>query len=411
MGLFSWLKPKNASPENPSTPLSNPAEWLVEWFGGGPTASGVTVSEETAIRCGAVYACVSLLAQSIASLPLHVYKRTDDGRTKAREHQLFGLLHDQPNLNMTSAVCRELLMTHVLLSGNAYAVIGRNRAGRAVDLLPIFPHAVTVERKDGRLLYRVSLEDGGQEIFDQSDMIHVPGMMFNGVTGLSPISAFRQAIGLALATEQYGAELFKNGARPGGVLEHPEALGKDARDNLRQSWQETYGGLSNAHKVAILEEGMTFKPLAMNSNDAQFLETRKFQVEEIARIFRVPLHLIAHVEKSTSWGSGIEQQSIGFVIYTLRPWLTKIEQELNRKLFERDADHYVEHDVNGLLRGDTKSQSEMYASAIQNAWMTPNEVRRTQNLPALPGGDGLLIQTNITPITQMGSVQEETNAD
>lgn len=406
MKFWPFKKAKN-SIENPETPLSNPAQWLLDMFGGGPTYAGVQVTETTAIRSTAVYACVSLIAQSVASLPLLVYERRDSGRRVATEHDYFALLHDQPNAAMTATVFRELLMTHLLLSGNAYAAIWRDKANRAVELLPVHPHSVRVERVKGRLRYRITLQEGGEEVLDQGDMLHIPGLGFDGLKGLSPISAVaKQAVGLALATEEHGARFFKNAAQPSGVLLHPGKISPEAAERLKRSFAEAHSGLSNTGKAILLEEGMKWEQVTMSAQDAQYLETRRFQVAEIARVFRVPLHMIQETEKSTSWGTGIEQQSIGFVMYTLRPWLVRLEQEINRKLFvgsRRLNRYYAEHNVSGLLRGDAKARKEYYAGAITNAWMTPNEVRRLENLPPIKGGDKLFIQSNMVPVDQLAA--------
>ena len=405
----------NASPENPSTSLSNPAQWLFDYLGGGPTDAGVTVSEQTAMKASAVYACVTLIAKTIASLPLKVYRRKANGDPiEVPDTVPYYLLHDEPNPAMTSCVWREYLTANILLGGNGYAAIGRDQANRIVDLFPVPSRLVKPERKkDGRTQYTVELGDGTAEVFDQSDMLHIPGLGFDGVKGLSVITwAARQAVGLALATESHGGKLFSNGARLGVVLKHPKSLSKDAQTRLRQQFDQQHGGLSNAFKTMVLEEGLDVTNVSMTSQDAQFLETRRFQVEDIARFFGVPPHLIGHTEKNSSWGTGIEQQTLGFLIFTIIPWLTRFEQEFNRKLFPRSP-FYAQFKHQGLMRGDSKARADYYASGHQNGWLTTNEIRKAEDLPPVAGGDTLYVQTNLAPMPQLnaGAVPGRTQND
>lgn len=390
-----------ASPENPSTNLSNPASWLVDLFGG-TTDAGVQVSERSSMTASAVYGCVMLIAKTIGSLPLKVYRRKANGDSIEVPDTLpYYLLHDEPNPAMTSCAWREFLTANVLLGGNAYAAIGRNQANQVIDLFPIPSSAVTPERVDGRNRYHVRVGDGAIEIIDQSDMIHVPGLGFDGVKGLSVITAAaRQAVGLALATEQHGSKLFSNGARLGVVLKHPKTLSKEAQARLKAQFDQQHGGLSNAFKSMVLEEGLDVTNISMTSEDAQFLETRRFQVEDIARFFGVPPHMIGHTDKQTSWGTGVEQNTLGFLIFTLLPWLTRFEQEFNRKLFPRSP-FYAQFKVQGLMRGDSSARSAYYASGHQNSWLTTNEIRKAEDLPPVPGGDTLFVQTNLAPMQQL----------
>lgn len=388
-----------ASPENPSTNLSNPASWLVDLFGG-TTDAGVPVTAQSAMRSSAVYACVSLLSKTIGSLPLKVLRAKPNGDSVEVPDTLpYYLLHDEPNPAMTSCVWREFLTASVLLHGNAYVAIGRNQANQVVDLFPIHPQTVTVERlSSGKNRYHVRLVDGQTEILDQSDMLHIPGLGFDGVTGQSVITwAARQAVGLSQAMEQHGSKIFSNGARLGVVLKHPKTLSKEAQQRLKQQFDQQQSGLSNAFKSMVLEEGLDVSNISMTSEDAQYLEGRRFQVEDIARFFGVPPHMIGHTDKQTSWGTGVEQNTLGYLIFTIIPWLTRFEQEFNRKLFPRSP-FYAQFKLQGLMRGDSSARAAYYASGHQNSWLTTNEIRKFEDLPPVPGGDQLYVQVNLAPL-------------
>lgn len=391
-----------ASPENPSTNLGNPAQWLVDLFGG-VTDSGIAVTESTAMRSSAVYACVALLCKTGGSLPLKVYRLKPNGESiEVPDNPIHYLLHDEPNPSMTSSVWLKFLIANLLLGGNAYAAIGRNQANQVLDLFPIPSRLVAPMRVNGRNVYRVMLNDGSHEDIDQSDMLHIPGEGFDGLKGMSVITwAARQAIGLALATEQHGNKLFSNGARLGVVLKHPKTLGIDAQKRLKTQFDQQQGGLSNAFKSLVLEEGMDVSNITMTSEDAQFLDTRRFQVEDIARFFGVPPHMIGHTDKQTSWGTGVEQNTLGFLMFNIIPMLRSFEQEFNRKLFPRSP-FYAQFKHQGLMRGDSQARAAYYASGHQNGWLTVNEIRKTEDLPSVPGGDVLYVQTNLTPLNQLG---------
>lgn len=390
-----------SSPENPTTSLSNPAQWLIDFFGG-TTDAGVTVSERSSMKTSAVYGCVELISKTIGSLPLKVYRRKADGDSVEVPDTLpYYLLHDEPNPAMTSIVWRKFLVANLLLGGNAYAAIGRNQANQVIDLFPIPHNLVNPKRVNGRNQYVVDVGGGQTETIDQSDMLHVPGPGFDGVKGMSIITwAARQAVGLALATEQHGSKLFSNGARLGVVLKHPKTLSRDAQSRLKQQFDQQQGGLSNAFKSMVLEEGLDVTNISMTSEDAQFLETRRFQVEDIARFFGVPPHMIGHTDKQTSWGTGVEQNTLGFLIFTILPYLAEFEQEFRRKLFPRSP-FYAQFKVQGLMRGDSKARSEYYSSGHQNGWLTTNEIRKAEDLPPVPGGDTLFVQTNLAPMQQV----------
>jgi HK97 family phage portal protein len=394
----------------------------------GGSAAGKAVTEHSAMQTTAVYACVRILSEAIAGLPLHLYRYNDDGgKEKALDHPLYLLLHDEPNPEMSSFVFRETLMTHLLLWGNAYAQIIRNGKGAVVALYPLMPNRMTVDRdSQGQLYYSYQMTNsdaptmpGGTVILKPSDVLHVPGLGFDGLVGYSPIAMAKNAIGLAIATEEFGAKFFANGATPGGLLEYPGTV-KDP-DRVRESWNKGFSGSQNAGKVAILEEGMKYTPISIAPEQAQFLETRKFQINEIARIFRVPPHMVGDLEKSSF--SNIEQQSLEFVKYTLDPWVVRWEQSIQRTLLtaEEKKQYFVKFNLEGLLRGDYQSRMNGYATARQNGWMSANDIRELENLdriPASDGGDLYLINGNMLPLEHAGAFasipqtgKEETNPD
>jgi len=378
----------------------------------GSTTSGKTVNERTAMQTTAVYACVRILAETIASLPLHTYKYTKDGKEKAISHQLYNILHDEPNPEMTSFVFRETLMSHLLLWGNAYAQIIRDGRGQVVALYPLLPDKMKVDRTPNGEIYYEYHTDKGLVILRKEDVLHIPGLGFDGLIGYSPIAMAKNAIGMAIATEEYGAKLFANGANPGGVLEHPGIVKDPSR--IRDSWNAVYQGSSNAHKVAVLEEGMKFQPIGIPPEQAQFLETRKFQTEEICRIFRVPPHLVASLDRATF--SNIEYQSISFVVHTIRPWLVRVEQSINKALFlnSEKKDYFVSFVVEGLLRGDFASRMQGYATGIQNGIYSVNEIRNLENFNLLSdeeGGNLHIINGNMTKLKDAGIFANKNNIE
>lgn len=406
MGIFSGLFRSRDKPQNRT------AGSAYSFFFGGSTA-GKRVNERSAMQMTAVYSCVRILAEAVAGLPLHLYRyKEDGGKEKALDHPLYLLLHDEPNPEMSSFVFRETLMTHLLLWGNAYAQIIRNGKGEVIALYPLMPDRMTVDRdRDGKLYYEytVSTDDtptvkGTVVRLNPSDVLHIPGLGFDGLVGYSPIAMAKNAIGMAIACEEYGAKFFANGAAPGGVLEHPGTIKDPGR--VRESWQSTFGGSGNSNKIAVLEEGMKYTPIGISPEQAQFLETRKFQINEIARIFRVPPHMVGDLEKSSF--SNIEQQSLEFVKYTLEPWLVRWEQSIQRTLFspEEKKGYFTKFNVEGLLRGDYASRMSGYATARQNGWMSANDIRELENMDRIPaeeGGDLYLINGNMLPLGNAGA--------
>jgi len=388
----------------------------------GNTSAGKPVNEHTAMQMTAVYSCVRILSETLAGLPLHVYRYNDSGgKEKYLKHPLYKLLHDEPNPEMTSFAFRETLMSHLLLWGNAYAQIIRNARGEVIALYPLMPNKMTVDRDSkGRLFYLYSrtsddaptLGDDSQVYLAPSEVLHIPGLGFDGLIGYSPIAMAKNAVGLAIATEEYGAKFFANGAAPGGVLEHPGTI-KDPQ-KVKESWNAAYQGSQNAHRVAVLEEGMKYQPIGISPEQAQFLETRKFQINEIARIFRVPPHMLADLEKSSF--SNIEQQSLEFVKYTLDPWVVRWEQSMCRALLMESEKPivFIKFNVDGLLRGDYVSRMSGYATARQNGWMCANDIRELENLDRIPaefGGDLYLINGAMTKLQDAGAFANTTRLE
>ena len=376
--------------------------------------SGVRVDEESSMRTSAVYACVKILAETVASLPLHLYKKGTNGKNElAEQHPLFSCLYESPNDEMTSFEFREIMMTSLLLYGNAYARIIRKQ-GHVTELWFLKPQYMTVERDTitGKIKYTYSDDITNKTyVYKPNQIFHIKGLSIDGVKGLSPIAEAREAIGLSLATEEYGAKFFGNGARPGGVLEHPGIL-KDP-EKLRESWNQVYQGTRNSHKVAVLEEGMKYHSIGIAPEDAQFLETRKYQVNEICRIFRVPPHLVGDLERATF--SNIEHQSIEFVQHTIRPWIVRWEQAIARSLLsvEEKTLYFARFNVDGLLRGDYKSRMEGYAVGRQNGWLSTNDIRKLEDLPLVPtelGGDDYLVNGNMIPIRKIDK-EEDANEE
>ena len=380
----------------------------------GTSGSGKSVTVQSAIQLSTVYACVRVISETIASLPLGIYETVNDGNEKATDHPLYRLLHDEPNSEMTSFVFREVMLAHLLLYGNSYSQIIRSGKNQVIGLYPLLPDHMDVDRDSkGNLTYTYTTSDGKTVLIKPRDVLHIPGLGFDGVMGYSPIALEKNAIGLGIASEEYGSKFFSNGARPSGILTHPNTV-KNPKA-LRESWNSAYGGSSNSNRVAILEEGMKFEPIAIPNNEAQFLETRKFQVDEICRIFRVPPHLVGNLEHATF--SNIEHQSIDFAVHTIRPWLVRIEQAMNRALLsdQEKGRFFVQFNIDGLMRGDYKSRMEGYAIGRQNGWLSANDIRALENqnpIPADQGGDVYLVNGNMISIsTAMKQQAEETKTD
>ena len=414
MGLFKNRKKSRDAPKVEDRTVGSSFTFFM-----GNSSSGKTVTERSAMQMTAVYACVRILSEAVAGLPLHFYRYKADGsKEKAIDSNLYHLIHDEPNPEMSSFVFRETLMTHLLLWGNAYAQIIRNGKGEVIALYPLMPNKMSVDRdENGKLYYTYTRSDcepnamnGSSVVLEPKDVLHIPGLGFDGLVGYSPIAMAKNAIGLAIATEEFGSKFFANGAAPSGVLEHPGTIKDPSR--VREAWQSQFGGSGNSGKVAVLEEGMKYTPISISPEQAQFLETRKFQINEIARIFRVPPHMVGDLEKSSF--SNIEQQSLEFVKYTLDPWVVRWEQSLSRSLLSEDEkkQYFFKFNLEGLLRGDYQSRMNGYAIARQNGWMSANDIRELEDLDKLSpeqGGDLYLVNGNMLPLKKAGDYADKNN--
>ena len=412
MGFFNWLgfgNPRDA----PALPdVRDNVRDSGTLFVFGRANSGEQVDEKSAMQIATVYACVRLLAESVAQLPLHLYKCTDDdGQEKAKNHPLYKILYREPNPEMTSFSFWEAMMTHLLLWGNAYAQVVRDGRNGILGLYPLLPENVEIDRTEKGELYYIyhayTDEKPGETNkdinFRRDEILHIPGLGFNGLVGFSPIAMMKNALGTNIAVEKYGSSFFKNNGQPLGVLEHPGVL-KDPQ-KIRDNWMDTYGGPNNAHKIALLEEGMQYKAISLPPEDSQFLSTREFGVEEICRIFRVPPHMVQDLKRATF--SNIEHQAIDYVVHTLDPWLVRIEKAIVKDLLveEEKDDYFPKFNVDGLLRGDYKSRMDGYSVGISTGIISPNEARRKENMPPLPeeeGGDFHIVNGTFIKLKDVG---------
>ena len=415
MGFLEWLgiSPRD-KPELPD--IEDNVRDSGQTFVFGRADSGERVDEKSAMQIATVYACVRLLAETVAGLPLHLYRTKDGGSAKERamDHTLYKLLYRQPNPEMTSFSFREVMMTHLLLWGNCYAQIIRDGKNGVLGLYPLLPENMEIDRDDkGQIFYIYHAytdekpgENNKDIYFRRDEIFHVPGLGFNGLVGFSPIAMMKNALGTTLAVEKYGSSFFKNGAQPSGVLEHPGVL-KDP-SKIRENWSAVYGGANNAHKVAVLEEGMQYKAISLPPEDSQFLSTRQFGVNEICRIFRVPPHMVQDLEHATF--SNIEHQSIDFVVHTLTPWLVRFEQAIVKDLLmeEEQDEYFPKFNVDGLLRGDYQSRMQGYATGISNGFLSPNDIHRLENwdlIPAEKGGDDYYLNGGYVKLEDAGKQQ------
>lgn len=372
-------------------------EWDDAWknilLRGYETKAGQTVSPTDSLQSSVVYACVKVISETIASLPLFVYRRVDGGKEPATNDYRFRLLHDRPNNFQTSFEWKEMLSGHACLRGNHVSHIKKATSGKIISLDPLNPtyfKSIDLDPATGKVIYTYTPPQTGKaEYFFREELVHIKLFSEDGLWGLSPIELSREAIGLALGTEEYAARFFSNDARPGGILEHPGHITEDAAKRLKKQWDEAHAGASKAHGTVVLEEGLKYHTLGLSNEDSQFLESRGFQVEEICRIFRVPAVLVGHPNSTMTYASA-EQFFLSFVTHTVRPWLVRIEQVLNNALFseEEQAKFFCEFKLDSLMRGDTLSRYQAYAIAIQNEWMCPDEARAFDNMNPRPDGKG-----------------------
>lgn len=364
--------------------------------GGAHGAAGVNVTEKTAMSVSAVYACVSLIGGAIAALPFHLYKRSESGRERY-DSDLWWLFNESPWPNWTAASAWQFAAQSIALKGDGFWRIRRVTpyTNAIAGLEPLHPDRVQTRMERGEKIHLILRDDGTLETVEDVDMLQFPGIGYDGLRSLTPIrAALRAPAGIALAADEYAGAFFRNGARPDFALTTEKSLNQEQVESLRTQWGSRHAGPSNAHLPAVLQGGLKVEQLTMTAEDAQLLSTRKFQVEDIARIFGVPPHMVGHTEKTTSWGSGVEQMSIGFVRFTLRRYLDAMQQEINRKIWPRSLKFFGEFNADALLDGDSKTQAEYFAKALggpgTQGWMTINEARKLKNLKPVDGGDKLI---------------------
>lgn len=389
--------------------LRKASDWLSDMVGGGsnglsifglPSYAGKTVTPENSLTVAALWCCVKILAETSGTLPLGVYKRIDGASQPAPEHPLHELLHDCPNPDMSAADYRMSQTAQLALWGNCYSRIAKSTTGKIVALWPLQSKSMRrTSTPGGESIYTYTAGGNSGEKFKASDILHVRTLSFNGMDGISPIAQMKNPVGLAMALEEFAGRFFGNGAIPAIALEHPARLGPEAVRNIRESWKNLYGGNQNAHEVAVLEENMKIQMIGADPQKSQAIESRRFQIAELARIYRIPLHMLADLERATF--SNIEQQSLEFVVYTLMPWLEIWEQSINRSLFTQSerVSYFAEHNVAGLLRGDQKSRYESYAIGKQWGFLNTNMILRLENIPGIgPEGDVYLQPMNMIPL-------------
>ncbi|EHM42938.1 MULTISPECIES: phage portal protein [Hafnia] len=369
-----------------------------EWFGA--SSSGKVVTADKAIQLSAVWACVRLLSESISTLPLKVYQREADGSRKlAQQHAAYQVLCRRPNLEMTPSRFMLIVVASICLRGNAFVekkIIGK----KLVALLPLLPQNMVVKRSDNGLLQYTYTENGAKRDIPPDRMMHIRGFGLDGVCGMMPLQAGKDVIGAAMAVDEAAAKIFENGLQSTGFLSSKVALSKEQRDRLRKNLQE-FAGSKNAGKLMVLENELSYQNVTMNPEAAQLLESRSFSIEEVCRWFRVPPFMVGHTTKQSSWASSVEGMNLLFLTNTLRPLLVNIEQEIARCLLDGDEDYFAEFSVEGLLRADSAGRAAYYTTALQNGWMSRNDVRRLENMPPIPGGDIYTVQLNLTALEDL----------
>lgn len=372
---------------------------LNEYIANFKTLSGARVTESSAMGLSAYYACLRCIAEDIGKLPLITYRRLERGKERATNHANFAALHDAPNPDMSAMSFRETLTHWALGWGNGFAEIATDGYGKPA-LFPIHPSRVRVRRSKaaaGGLVYAVRNEDGTEVAIPQGSMLHIHGLGGDGAVGYSVLRYAAESVGLGLSAQSFGAAFFGNGANAGSVLEHPGQMKPAAYERLRKEWTEIYTGTENANKPAILENGMKFNRISIPPNEAQFLETRQFNVEDICRWFRVPPHKVQHLMRAQGW-STLDASNTDYLTDTLLPWLVRWEQELKRKLFVGDNEHFAEHLVAGIMRGDMKTRSDYYRTQFAIGSLSVNDIREAENMNPVDGGDEHFVPLNMIPL-------------
>jgi len=393
--------------------LNDPKAWdSTLWnLAGSQSLSGETVTESTALTYSAVYNAVSLISGTIGSLPLHLMQKKGTKKRLADNRDTYWLMHDQWNPYMTAMDGRETMMAHILLWGNGYAEKIPNTYGETVELWPIAPNRVTPEMRDNELVYRIRIEGEGDRYFSRNKILHIPGLGFDGFVGYSVVSQARKSFGLGMALESFGSLYFGQGTHPGTIVTHPGKLSQPAHDNLKKSLTDAYSGLGKAHRLLLLEDGMKMEALGVPPNDSQFLESRQFQIPEVARWFNLPPHKLKDLTRSSF--SNIESEQISFVTDSILPWLVRLEQNYNLQLLTKSDKElsgygrlYFKHSVEGLLRSDAKSRAEFYAKMFNIGVFSVNEIRAFEDLDPIPDGDGHFVPLNMVDLENAGEEPE-----
>jgi HK97 family phage portal protein len=409
--LISKRATEGTLPKN----FNETAEAVLRSIYGNPHG-GLKVTNETAMRIATVYACVRVISESVAQLPIKIYRPTASGPEEVRDHPAARLLKREPNGWQTAFEFREMMQGYSALRGNGFAVVEREAGtNRPLSLIPMNPTRVEVFKTGTSVAYRVRNDRNEARIVNRYDMLHYRGLSSDGFIGESPVSLMRNVFGLAATLEQTSASMFANGAKPAGVLEHPQQLSDEAAKRIKATFDSSFGGSDKVGSTLVLEEGMKWSQVGLSFEDAQLLESKKFSVEEIARAFRVPLHMLQSTEKSTSWGTGIEQMTLGFIMFTLGPWLKRTEETNDAVLLtekEKDEGYYHKHNINALLRGDFKTRMDGYAVGLLNGIYSINEVRRLEEMMEIPDNEGGMhrVPLNTIPAGQKQPVNADASA-
>ena len=402
MGIIQWLRGEE---KETRSQLTDPS-WWKNVFTGANTFTGQTVSPDSAQQQPAVFACVRVISEDVASLPIKIYSRISDMvREPIEGHPVATLFHTRPNSEMTPFTLMETMTAHVLLYGNAYAEIERNGAGDPIGVWILLPENITVEKYEGSIRYRYR-SGTSTAVLPSEDVLHIKGLGHDGIMGYSPISYAKQTIGISQAMEEAGGTFFANSSRPSGVLEHPAKLSEDASKRLRQGWDGMYSGSDNVGKTAILEEGMKWTSLSIPHSDAQWIEARQYALQDIARIYRVPPHMVGDLSRATY--SNIESQQIAYMQQTLMPWLRRWEQEINKKLIGGDERSvYGEFLVEEMMRGNTIDRFAAYRTARESGWLSVNEIRKRENMNPIDNGDNFIQPLNFAEVSVAEEMQGE----